>query len=231
MERLGNAIIGYNRDVDRMINSGLYDFTPNKTSLKHEMGRIRTAKELKRRIEELNRIHQDVNPYSFEPVDRQGRIVPRYLAEEIRSAMSDVDLEHRQLRASLFPGWGSMSSQQQAYHAAGSNISDLGGEYMTGDDLEALLNERYAETDAAYFENYIEAWHEYCTLRSSEQEVVDNIRWLLDNRPGAIREILARGDIRANIDYIYEQSADFTEIRLRHQNIIDFWEDMRASYE
>lgn len=232
--RLRTAITKYNRAVTRLekqYEQGVFDYIPRKTTVEKEMGRIHTRQDLYQREKELLRILKTNNPDAQNPVEYMGRIVPKYLAKEIEYAKRVINAERRKSRLANYPSWDEMTAQERAEAKAKGNIDDLHGEYYSGEDLEDLVDQKYRESDAAYFQEYVDAWHAYCAIRSFEDEVVENIEWLLDNRPGAIRQILDRGDYQAKIEYIYEQDMNFGTMLAHHRVIIDYWERMREFYE
>lgn len=214
-----------------MTKSGRYELVPNPTSVKREMERISTRSQLTQRLHELERINKNVKADSYDEVELGGRIVPKYLADEIEYSKRVVNDDRRRARQANYPSWDEMDVRERAAHQSDGNIGDLRGSYTSPDDLDDLTDMHYAESDANYMRKYISTWHEYCVVRSYEDDVVNNIEWLMENRPGAIREILDRGYIQAKIDYIYEDSADLNDLRVRHNNIVEFWQDMRAKYE
>ena len=214
-----------------MRTSGRYDLVPNNTSVEKEMERIYSRQQLYQRVKELRRIQKGVNPNAWNETELAGAIVPQYLASEIKYTKKVVNEERRKARYQIYPGWDEMEPREQAQYAADGNIGELTGTYVNADDLEDLTDMEYNESDSAYMAKYISVWHEYCVVREYEQQVVDDIEWLLQNRPGAIREILERRYVQATIDYVYSDSADLTDLKLRHNNIVDFWSDMRAHYE
>lgn len=230
--RLRKAVSVYNRTVDRMEKSGIYDLVPKKTTVAAEKTRIHSRDQLYQREKELRRILKSVKPDAWETVEVAGAIVPKYLIREIKLAERTVNAERRKTRMALFPGWDEMNPWEKAEAQASGNIGDLQGEYTSPDDLEDLITQKYAETYAAYFDRYIETWHEHCLIRQYEDAVVENIEWLMDNRPDAVRQILDRGYQQAKIEYIWDSEFnDFTELLSHHHAIVDFWEDMREYYE
>lgn len=213
-----------------MKKSGKYELVPNLTSVEKEKERIKTRNDLYQREKELKRINLYVAPDAQDPIEYKGAVVPRYLAREIENTKHVINAERRKARYQLYPGWDEMTPFEQAKHEVDGNIGDLEGDYSTPDDFDDLKNQQYSENDAAYFSKYIAIWHEYCVVRKYEQQVVDDIEWLLDNRPGVIRMILDRGYVQAQIEYIYDISADLSDLLVRHNNIVDFWQDMREYY-
>ena len=227
---LRRAVSAYNRTVDRLEKSGRFDLVPNKTSMQVEMGRINSRDQLYQRVKELRRILKSVKPDAQNPVEYMGAVVPLYMKREIEGAKRIINAERRKSRYANFPGWDEMTPRERVQAETSGNIGDLQGEYSTPDDLDDLTSQRYAESDANYMRKYIDVWHDYCVVRKYEQQVVDDIEWLIDNRPNAIREILDRGYIQAQIDYIYSESDDYTDTLTKHNNIVDFWRDMREYY-
>lgn len=213
-----------------MKKSGKYELVPNTTSVEQEKSRIHIRNDLYQREKELRRINLSVAPDAQDPIEYKGAVVPRYLAREIENTKHVINRERRKARYEMYPGWDEMTPFEQAEHMADGNIGDMEGDYFTPDDFDDLKNHQYSENDATYFANYIKVWHEYCVVPKYEQEVVDNIEWLLNNRPGVIRMILDRGYVQAKIEYIYGWSADMTDVFTRHHNIVEFWQDMRDNY-
>lgn len=229
MDKLKKAVDYYNHVLDKLESRqdiGYYDYIPARTSLDFEMHNIYTREDLKRRLRELRKISDTSKQ---EPIEFRGHVVPLYLKEEILNYERAINRKHEDVKDTIY-NWEEMTPQQQSMAIARGNISRLEGNYYTGEDLSALQSQYYAETDNAYFEKYIAEWHKYCVVKSYEEEVVDNIEWLMANRPGALRFILEEGDSEAQIEYIYEWSADFTNIATRHSEIVRFWARKRLEY-
>ena len=213
-----------------MRKSGKYELVPNLTSVEKEKERIKTRNDLYQREKELRRINLSVAPDAQDPIEYKGAVVPRYLAREIENTKHVINAERRRVRYKLYPGWDEMTPFEQAKHEVDGNIGDLEGDYSTPDDFDDVKDQQYSEKEFNYVTNYTSVWHEYCLIRKYEQQVVDDILWLYENRPGAITEILAKGYIQAQVEYIYVDSADMTDSYIRHHNIVDFWQDMRENY-
>lgn len=228
IERLRKAIVAYNRVIDTLdtrMEYGEYDLVPSKTTLAKEMGRIGTRQELYQRERRLRRIARDDQQL---PVDYYGNEVPRYLAEQMEMEKRDVNDARKKAREGNYD-WDNMDEVERATAKARGNIGELEGEYRTPEDLQNLIDMHYAETDASYMEQYIAEWQRYCVIREYEQEVIDNINWLVDNKPDALRRILERGYIQALIEYIYPVSSDMSlDVYSRHKNIVEFWREAKT---
>ena len=199
---------------------GEYDDVPNRTTLRTEMERIGTRQQLQTRIEQLKRIRRDDQQ---QPVDYYGLEVPRWQAEELARLEKRERETRQELRDSM--GYDNMDEVERATARARGNIGDLKGVYRTADELDELTSMYYAESDAGLMKNYIETWKQYCVVKEYEEEVIENIQWLMENRPDALRRILERGYSQATIEYIYPTSADMTPLIVRHNNIVAFWRE------
>lgn len=223
-------------------DSGAYDLVPNETSLEWEMANIGTAVELEQRVNQLRRISQNVRDDSYTPVEYYGATVPRYLANEIENTKKIVNLARRKALMSSYPGWDEMGERQRSTIEATGNMGELRGRYVSGEDLQDLIAMHYHETDTSYMEQYIAEWHKYCVVREYEEKVVDDIRYIVNNHPDALRTILDMGYQQAQIDYIYldtppaegsglSMSASWVDIGTRHRDIVSFWANMRSRLE
>lgn len=199
---------------------GEYDDVPNRTTLRTEMERIGTRQQLQTRIEQLKRIRRDDQQ---QPVDYYGIEVPRWQAEELARLEKRERETRQELRESM--DYDNMDEVERATARARGNIGDLKGSYRTADELDELTSMYYAESDAGLMKNYIETWKQYCVVKEYEEEVIENIQWLMDNRPDALRRILERGYSQATIEYVYPTSADMTPLIVRHNNIVAFWRE------
>lgn len=231
---LRNALRRYDRRIDAWSKDlgDKYDFIPNKITMKQAKEVIGTRNQLYQYIKRLDRISRpdagDVVTIS-DPLFGEYN-VPKYHRNELNNLRKTKDRERRDLLYKLYPGWDEMSAMEQAKHMVDGNIAPLEGTYYTGDDIDDLVSMEYSESEFNYVTNYLSVWHEYCVVHKYEQQVVDDIMWLYESRPGALTEILARGYVQAKVEYIYEDSADMTDIYIRHHNIVEFWQDMRDNY-
>lgn len=199
---------------------GEYDNVPNRTTLRTEMERIGTRQQLQTRIDQLKRIRRDDQQ---QPVDYHGLEIPRWQAEEL-ARLEKRERETRQELRDLMD-YENMDEVEKATARARGNIGDLKGAYRTADELDELTSMYYAESDAGLMKNYIETWKQYCVVKEYEEEVIENIQWLMENRPDTLRRILERGYSQATIEYVYPTSADMTPLIVRHNNIVAFWRE------
>lgn len=229
---LKHAIDAYNRDIDRMKKQYSYDYTPNKTTLEEVMKTIHTQEEYDRRLKDLRDIQRKRNPDAWQPVQYRGVVVPKYLRDKNREYMLDINGANAEIRKSVYPEFEEMSPQERAIAMANGNISSVEGEYVSGDDLDDLIAQYYSTTVSEYYDNYLDAWREYCVLGSSvKRRVVEIIEWFKAFKPKELREIYDGYRVEKEIEYIYDASAYFQDLKERHDNILSFWEEMQGLYQ
>ena len=154
--------------------------------------------------------------------------VPKYLKDQIQNYVEENNAQRKMSREGNYE-WDSMSPAEKAVAESRGNVGELKGEYQTGQDLRDLERQHYHETDIRYMDNYISAWEQYCILdEGTSHQVIEDIRWIVENKPDTLRKILDRGYSYAQIDYIYPNSADQSANVYTRQNLIqDFWHDVR----
>ena len=223
---LENAINKYNRIVNDMEQSGIYDVTPNKTTMTRERNLIETREELNQRIEELSRITEDS---AFNVVDLNGVSAPQYLKEEIDSAVNSINERRQSQRDDIFSKVDNLSPVQEYSKISNKNLNDLHEDYyVDGDDLDDLLEEMYPKT-YHYAEKYKDAWMEY----NGDSFVLDVIDYMAENYPDELALIFESGDDEVEINYIYsvEKSSDKTPQIIRHNNIMRYWNEVYHTYQ
>ena len=222
MDRFKHRIDVYNRVVGKMElrkSANQLDDVPKRLTLLGEMENIRTRQDMERRAREIQLFSQREMQ---EPVEYKGFVVTRYQAEMVEKYKNDLNELQKYVRTSLYD-WDNMTEQQRATAESTGNISELKGSYWSGEDLQDLINRYYAQTDAAYFEKYIDVWHEYCTLgQAEEDEVARIITRIMRRKPGLMR-ILLEGWFECQISYIYDTKTDWHSLHSRHEEIFDFW--------
>ena len=222
--RLRKAVSSYNAAVTRMEKSGKYTAVPNRTTVAREKSLIETADELRQREKELGRILLKNNPKANDVVDMSSDgtfLVPQYLDNEIKLAARSINGRRKQQRLALFTDAAEMSKQTEYMRYANKNLRDIDEDnYLDGDDLDDLWEEKYPKT-YAYAERYKEAWSEY----NGDPSVTDIIDWFAENEPDELALIFESGDDEVDINYIYVVSSDKTPAVVRHNNIMRYWND------
>lgn len=220
---LERAVNKYNSEVTSMEKSGLYDVTPNRTTMTRERNLIETRDELARRIDELTRI-TDNDADSI--VDMNGVSAPKYLKDEMGNALDSINARRRNQRDEILGDTVSAAQEYTMY--SNKNLADLNGVYYTdGDDLDVLLEEYYPQT-YHYAEQYKEQWEQY----NGDPMVSDVIDYMAENYPDELNLIFESGDDEVEINYIYssDKSSDKTPEVNRHKNIKDYWNEVYHQY-
>ena len=223
---LEDVVNKYNRLVNEMEQSGVYDVTPNKTTMSRECNLIETREELKQRIDELSRITEDS---AFNVVDLNGVSAPQYLKEEIDSAVNSINDRRQNQRDDIFSKADNLSPIQEYTKISNKNLNDLHEDYyVNGDDLDDLWEEMYPKT-YHYAEKYKDAWMEY----NGNSFVLDVIDYMAENYPDELALIFESGDDEVEINYIYsvEKSSDKTPQIIRHNNIMRYWNEVYHTYQ
>lgn len=220
---LERAVNKYNSEVTSMENSGLYDVTPNRTTMTREQNLIETRDELVRRIDELTRITENG---ADSIVDMNGVSAPKYLKDEIGNALDSINARRRNQRDEILGDTVSAAQEYTMY--SNKNLADLNGVYYTdGDDLDVLLEEYYPQT-YHYAEQYKAQWEQY----NGDPMVSDVIDYMAENYPDELNLIFESGDDEVEINYIYssDKSSDKTPEVNRHKNIKDYWNEVYHQY-
>lgn len=229
--KLRKAIEVFNRDVDRMKRQHHYDYVPSKLELQETMKQIHTQEEYEMTLYDIKDIQRRRNPEAWTPVDYHGRIIPKYMQEQIEKQQQRINVGNESVRSKIYPEWDNMTPQEQAVAYANGNLMDIQGEYYSNEDLDDLISQYYSTTASTYFDNYLSAWEEHCVLNSSlKRKVIEIIQWFQSNRLDALREIFDGYRIEKEIEYIYPGSAVFADLKERHDNVLAFWEEMQEQY-
>lgn len=228
IDKLRKAIQQYNRVIDKLDklqDFNVYDDIPLRTNLLDEMERLQTVGDLSERIQKLKKIS---NPEQQEMVVFEGKRVPRYQAEEIEFYLRENNARRKSVRDSNY-NWETMTPQQRAVAEARGNVGELKGSYYSGQDLKDLETQYYYETDERYMSVYISEWENYCVLGDDvKEQVIEDIRWIVENKPGTLRKVIERGLSETQINYIYKDSTDKgLNVYKRHEIIMNFWRDVR----
>lgn len=225
LRKLEKAINKYNSEVTSMEQSGLYDVTPNRTTLTRERNLIETRQELARRVDELSRITEDS---ASNVVDMNGVSAPQYLRDEIGNTLDSINERRRNQREEILSGNEDILPNQEYTMYSNKNLADLNGVYYTdGDDLDVLLEEYYPQT-YKYAELYKEQWEQY----NGDPMVSDVIDYMAENYPDELNLIFESGDDEVEINYIYssDKSSDKSPEVNRHKNIKDYWNEVYHTY-
>lgn len=226
VRRFEDVVNKYNRIVNDMEQSGVYDVTPNKTTMSRERNLIETREELNQRIDELSRITEDS---AFNVVDLNGVLAPQYLKEEIDRAVNSINDRRQNQRDDIFSKVDNLSPIQEYTKISNKNLNDLHEDYyVNGDDLDDLWEEMYPKT-YHYAEKYKDAWMEY----NGNSFVLDVIDYMTENYPDELALIFESGDDEVEINYIYsvEKSSDKTPQLIRHNNIMRYWNEVYHTYQ
>lgn len=220
---LERAINKYNSEITNMENSGLYDVTPNRTTMTREQNLIETRDELARRIDELTRITENG---ADNVVDMNGVSAPKYLKDEMGNALDSINARRKNQRDEILGDTVSAAQEYTMY--SNKNLADLNGLYYSdGDDLDVLLEEYYPQT-YHYAEQYKAQWEQY----NGDPMVSDVIDYMAENYPDELNLIFESGDDEVEINYIYssDKSSDKTPEVNRHKNIKDYWNEVYHQY-
>lgn len=220
---LERAINKYNSEITNMENSGLYDVTPNRTTMTREQNLIETRDELVRRIDELTRITENG---ADNVVDMNGVSAPKYLKDEMGNALDSINARRKSQRDEILGDTVSAAQEYTMY--SNKNLADLNGVYYSdGDDLDVLLEEYYPQT-YHYAEQYKKQWEQY----NGDPMVSDVIDYMAENYPDELNLIFESGDDEVEINYIYpeDKSSDKTPVINRHKNIKDYWNEVYHQY-
>lgn len=221
--KLQRAIDKYNSVMESWKERG-FDEIPNKRNLQREMRSIRTPKELRDRIAELEEASSSTADI---PVAFRGKIVPEYMVQLIESVEQEIDADHESRRSRLYPEWDEMTNLEQAVAKSKAPIMPTSKTSNTASDLEDLENQRLSEQLDTYIANYETEWTRYCTVSNKKNKVLDDIEYIVTMYEDAFQDILAIGYDYAQIEYIYEASAYADNPKTRHNRIVDFWSGMR----
>ena len=223
----------YNRTVNRLRASGLYDYVPLNTSFAEEKRRLDEygggAKALNQRIAQLRRILKSVRKDAWDVVQMpDGGTAPKYLRREMQYARRTVNARRRALKYSLYPDFDQMTKPQQYTLLADKNLTEYEDWLSSGEDLSTLLEEEYL-SDRLYMNNYIatmEGLPEWDAYRSKLKAQIERI---LQVR-GALVWIMEGKFDEATIEYIYPSSAYQEPFSSRQRKVLAFWDEMEEKW-
>lgn len=226
--RLRKAVYSYNAAVKRMAASGKYDVVPNPTTMARERELISNARDLSTRIKQLRRVLTTVKKGSQNVVTFKGIKMPKYMKDEIRNIVRDLNKERKQLREELFPDWDELSPRQRATAQSDRNLNDLHEEdYTTAEDFDDLNDEKYPNMPRQA-EIYIDTW-----LNNGENpEIPKLIREMAQCEYG-FKLLMESPDIEKEVRYIYpdDKNTPYKEpYSIRISKATQYWLDMYADY-
>lgn len=199
LAKLRKAVKAYNAAVDRLYNTGNFDYVPLKTNMFQEREFINSKSELNTRIKQLRRILTTEKPDAQTPVIVNGASVPKYMVDEAESIARDINSTRRALRDSLYPEWEEMSPQQKAVALSNRNLSDIDPEdYYTDYDLQDLVDEQY-QSVMKKADVYISVWEDF----NGASDIPDKIREMAENDPDGFKILMESPDIEKEIEYVY----------------------------
>lgn len=209
-----------------MEESGEFDYVPYPTTVSIEKNRIKSEGAYRDRMGQMNRATEE---WADQPTTYHDATVPTYLADELERMTGEVNAKRYEDMRRAYPNWYDMSEAEKAEKKTYGNFEHIADDMYTPDDLEDLIDETMSTDEAAYVENYIAAWVEWCVIPAYKQQVVNDIRYIASAAPGFMTKILHSGDERATIEYIYPpgHGAYMGDVVQRHYNIVDFWEARR----
>lgn len=225
--RLARAVRKYN-DVITSWESRSFDEIPRHTSVQREMRKIENYEELEKRIFDLESI---TYAGSDVPVMFRGKIVPDYMVQLIEDLELEVDEERRANRDKLYKDWDKLSPQKRAEARIHTNIDLLNKDEVSAEYQEALEEERLSEKDANYIANYESEWMDLAIDKKIRDEVVEDLEWIYENSPGALKYLTKRGDEETVIEYIYLVSAYQESFENRKRHIQRYWKQVREHLE
>lgn len=230
--RLKRAVSQYNAAVTRLRNRyGDSVQLPPKTTFDEQRSRIYSRQDLYRIERSLLRILKKNNP-SGQEVTPRGNL--RYVEQEARYTKQRIQRQRERVRnevaiQSYGAGWEEITPRQRLKLMSDSNLSNIKGEYYTVEELEALRNMEYRETDPSYFNQYIDALWNTPGWEPVRAEVTELIRSLM-SIPGALREVLESKYIETQITYLYPWAPGSDEMVKAVPALLRFWRDMVSQY-
>ena len=230
--RLVNAVNAYNRRLDRLASSGLYDELPNYTTVAAERSLISDADGYNMRVGFLESAQLTKNPGGNNVVELNGVKIPKFWRDDIVRLYDDMNGERDGLRDELHPYFDYYSNVEKATAMANSNIAPFDvADFKSVEDYEQML-ELYMEYEKLdrYVDNYIATWNDNLGDMYGGGEVERILRRFMDEDPETLKRIMEEHDIRATIEYVYKVSADQTNAEERYSNVEKFWEEMEAKY-
>lgn len=251
IQKLKAAIKSYNSAISRMAQSSNYSYLPLKTNIVVELEHIYSSKDMRTRIKQLRRILTTVNKGAQKPVvigtDEEGYKItaPKYLVDEVKYIVRDINTERQALRQSLYPDWDIMSKPEQAIALSNRNLTPLREEdYITGEDLNELVSEQYAGV-MKKAEVYISVWEDF----NGDPRIPDMIREMAEGDPDGFRVLMESPDVEKEIEYVYgdvgaggsvytgkskfeyKRASAFRGSQInRYSSAVEYWEEQYQDY-
>lgn len=201
LARLSRLIPKVNKVFTEWRNSGLFDESPNNTSLERELHYISENKYFNMRINQLESVLEND---AGKPVTRYGIVVPKFMRDEIIRGINMSDIERARLRMELYPDWGLMTSPEKAEALSNRNLNTLNEEdFYSADMFDYLLDEVYPNMpEKAQY--YIDVWLD----NYGSPKIAEKIMEMAENNPEGFRRLMESPDIEKEIEYIYPDTAN-----------------------
>lgn len=236
LARLSRLIPKVNKVFTEWRNSGLYEESPNNTSLERELNYISENRYFNMRIKQLESV---LESEAGKPVTRYGIVVPKFMRDEIVRGMNMENPERAKLRMELYPEWGSMTSPEKAEILSNKNLNELYEEdYYSADMFDSLMEEIYPNMPKKA-QIYIDVWLD----NNGDEETASKIMEIAENNPEGFKRLMESPDIEKDIEYIYPDtvknatrhnykrgSAYKEESVLRIEKAEEYWNEMYDDY-
>lgn len=197
-KRLRNAVRRYNRQVDKMKQSGIYDFVPERTTYAKEKERIYTRQQLYTRLAQIDRIKKTG---AAAPVEHEGYIVPTYLRNEIRNAIRNINRGRQEFRATHLPT--DLTDIEFATAISNSNFADIDTHsYYSGYDLEDLISSMLPNISNRV-NMYVALFKDNMMGYDGAYEALEVLSLMADKYPDKLLEIFESNLEEVDISYIY----------------------------
>lgn len=228
-KRLRDAVRAFNSTITRLEKTGKYDVLPNRVNIETEKSRIMTRDQLYQREKELNRFLMKNKKKAQDVVEVDGVSMPSYLVTEFKNVLRSNNKKREELRNKIVPDLANKSAPEQATYYANKNLiaksEHVEDPYDYADRLDEEVSEKYF-SDVLYMDNYI------AVLTENFLDIADGIIEIilkLQEKPGALREIMESPDMEKEINYLYPDK-DLTKYQEKRRNLLRYWDNVAKKY-